>query len=178
MLKKLRPTKTLAGPERATALAVLLRELDERDKLLRTVKPLLPDHVRSHCSQAQIDGDCLRLFADSPVWAAKLRLCTQEILRALRKRGLALKQCQIRVCPPLVAAPASRHGIDSDHPQHTHLSAAAASHLKQAALGVQDPCIAACFERIARHHQSDAKAPDTRQPDVRKPNTVKPGTTS
>ncbi|WPL16062.1 hypothetical protein Thiowin_00995 [Thiorhodovibrio winogradskyi] len=176
MLKKLRPTAKLAGPDRETALASVLRELKQREQLLRTIKPLLPEGVRRHCSQASTDGDCLQLFADSPVWAAKLRLFTHQILNVLSEQGLTLKQCQVRVSPPLFVGngPQGHRHADShttldldgsgDHDQKHgvtgnpkgRLSAIAASHLKQAASAISDERIAACFERIAHHHGQHA----------------------
>lgn len=159
MLKRLRPTTILAKLGRETPLVAVLRELEERRRVLANVKPLLPNDLAVHCSQAQIDGECLRLFADSPVWAARLRLHSREVLDALAARGLSLKQCQIRVSPPLAPARDTRRGATPDRENRRgSLSLAAASHLRQAAHGALDKDIAACFERIARHH--GPQAPD------------------
>jgi hypothetical protein len=216
MLKKLQPARSLAGldqknfdhntferknfdhktsdksrrdqnqGDQSKTLAKLLRELADRERLLDQVKPLLPDDVRSHCCQASIDDDCLRLFADSPVWASKLRLLTGPILSALAERGLMLEQCQVRVSPPSATGPGTLYtnsdrsanpsadlGADlgalagaastvNAHRRETdngatrggsgRISEMAAAHLQQAAKGLPDERIAACFNRIARHH--------------------------
>jgi hypothetical protein len=176
MLKKLKPTKSLKVLPLDNALAPLLRELAERERLLDEVKPLLPVELRGHCSQAAIStvrrektgkktakkapakrdaGQSLLLFADSPVWAARIRLLAPEILAALRARGQVLESCQVRVCPPLFGAGAG--GENASSREHTtsgavlapRLSPLSAAHLEQAARTMADPRMADCLRRIA-----------------------------
>ncbi|MBK1648516.1 DciA family protein [Rhabdochromatium marinum] len=153
MLKKLTPAKSLAKLPRQQILDKLLRELTEREKLLKTVKPLLPQDVRDHCSQASIKNKCLLLFADSPVWAAKLRLCTQELPHVMGQRGFVLKKCQVRVSPPLLSVRSSTQGPPQGQRNAARISAATAAHLEQAAQSMPDTRLAACFQRIANHQR-------------------------
>lgn len=192
MLKKINPGKGLNITAGETFLAPLLREMAERERLLVSVKPLLPNDLRAHCSQATIDGDCLLLFADSPVWAAKIRLFAQKIPPILTERGVRLKRCLVRVAPPLVptkALPfeltnestentghyydcaaelrgAESRGQQADSKSRPRLSAATAAHLEQAAKSIADTQIAACFERIARHHGRTRKLNASQVPDM------------
>lgn len=55
------------------------------DQLLR---PCLPPAVAAHARLANVRGDRLVFVVDAPVWHAKLRLATQELVDAARSVGL------------------------------------------------------------------------------------------
>lgn len=145
MLKKLNPKRSLKAIPQRASLAALLRDLSERDHLIERIRPLLREDLRCRCAGAGIDGTTLLLFADSPVWAAKLRLFAPELVRALAGQGLALKTCEVRVSPPLMRAPAD------GGTRRVRISESAAAHLEMAAANIADPRLAACFRRIAAH---------------------------
>ena len=59
--------------------------LDAVDQLLR---PCLPPGVAAHARLANVRGDRLVFVVDAPVWHAKLRLATPELVDAARSVGL------------------------------------------------------------------------------------------
>lgn len=87
-------TATPAGPR--AALDALFAEaagnplrralwLDAVDRLLR---PHLPSGLAAHARLANVRGDKLVFVVDAPVWHAKLRLATRELVDAARSVGL------------------------------------------------------------------------------------------
>ena len=92
-----------AGPR--TALDALLagktggtlrraRWLDAVDQLLR---PALPVGVNAHARLANVRGSTLVFVADAPVWHAKLRLATPELIAAARSIGLEVDAVTIKL---------------------------------------------------------------------------------
>ena len=59
--------------------------LDAMDHLLR---PHLPASLAAHARLANVRGDKLVFVVDGPVWHARLRLATQELVDAARSVGL------------------------------------------------------------------------------------------
>ena len=59
--------------------------LDSVDQLLR---PHLPPGLAAHARLANVRGDKLVFIVDAPVWHAKLRLATRELVDAARSVGL------------------------------------------------------------------------------------------
>ena len=59
--------------------------LDTVDQLLR---PHLPPGLAAHARLANVRGDKLVFIVDAPVWHAKLRLATRELVDAARSVGL------------------------------------------------------------------------------------------
>lgn len=158
MLQKFAPSGDWFAARHHAGMSRLLHELDQRRRLTESLAPLLPDGLREHCQQAAIKGATLLLFADSPVWAAKLRLYAPEVLSRFKTHHPKLKRCQVRVSPPWIP------------PQYSHFPASkadrrisrrAAAHLEQAAAGIADPELAACFRRLAQRAQNELKQPES-----------------
>ena len=81
--------------------------LDAVDQLLR---PCLPPSLAAHARLANVRGDKLVYVVDSPVWHAKLRLATPELLDAARSIGLAVAALSIKTTlQPLRPLPPAAH---------------------------------------------------------------------
>lgn len=77
--------------------------LDELDRRLR---PHLPPLVAAHARLANVDRDRLVLVVDAPVWQARARLATEDILKAARSVGLVASVVVVKVAsPPLRSQP-------------------------------------------------------------------------
>lgn len=77
--------------------------LDELDRRLR---PHLPPLVAAHARLANVDRDRLVLVVDAPVWQARVRLATEDILKAARSVGLVASVVVVKVgSPPLRSQP-------------------------------------------------------------------------
>ena len=64
------------------------------DQLLR---PALPPGTAAHVRLANLRGSKLVFIADAPVWHAKLRLATPELIAAARSIGLEVDAVTIRL---------------------------------------------------------------------------------
>ncbi|RZA16559.1 MAG: DUF721 domain-containing protein [Lysobacteraceae bacterium] len=80
--------------------------LDALDQLLR---PYLPPAMAAHARLANVRGDKLVFVVDAPVWHAKLRLATQELVDAARSIGLEVTGVSARTTtqPLRPASPAA-----------------------------------------------------------------------
>ena len=67
--------------------------LDAVDQLLRRC---LPPSLAAHARLANVRGDKLIYLVDAPVWHAKLRLATPELLDAARSIGLDVAALSVK----------------------------------------------------------------------------------
>ncbi|QIL21441.1 DciA family protein [Thermomonas sp. HDW16] len=81
--------------------------LDTVDQLLR---PHLPPGLAAHARLANVRGDMLVFVVDAPVWHAKLRLATRELVDAARSVGLDVTGLSVKTTlqPLRPLAPAAR----------------------------------------------------------------------
>jgi hypothetical protein len=66
------------------------------DALDQRLRPHLPPSLAAHARLANVNGVQLVFLVDSPVWSARLRLATPELLDAARSVGLDVTQVVIR----------------------------------------------------------------------------------
>jgi len=83
------------------------------DGLDRQLRPLLPPTLAPHARLANFERGRLVFVVDAPVWRAKLRLATPELLDAARSLGLEATELVVKttvspsagaVPPPLASA--------------------------------------------------------------------------
>lgn len=99
--------------------------LDDMDRRLR---PLLPFPLSAHARLANFERGRLVFLVDAPVWRAKLRLLTPELLQAARSIGLVAAELVIKTSAvPLEPRP-------EPPPQKTVTMSATAQQALQAAL--------------------------------------------
>ena len=146
--KPLRITKLLGKSEisRLLSRARALGELDER------VHELIPAPLNDHCRILSLRDDTLTLAADSPVWAARLRFHTTQLVKQLSDdQTVNLRTVRVCVRPrerPAATRTASGKPLISRKNSHT---------LKQGARQVTDPDLKAALERLASRWQKPAK---------------------
>ena len=95
------------------------------DALDQRLRPHLPPSLAAHVRLANVNGTQLVFLVDSPVWHARLRLATAELLDAARSVGLDIREIVIRTtarspdpgaAPPRAALPmsaAARGALDA-----------------------------------------------------------------
>ena len=71
------------------------------DGLDRRLRPLLPDPLAAHARLANFENGRLVFLVDAPVWRAKLRLATPELLDAARSLGLSATEVVIKTAAPM-----------------------------------------------------------------------------
>ena len=109
-----------------------LRRAQWLDAVNQLLRPSLPAGAAAHARLANVRGSKLIFVVDAPVWHAKLRLASPELLIAARSIGLEVDAVAIKLAthlaPPVVA---------SAHP--TAMSATAQRGLAAALALLQSP---------------------------------------
>src|SRR5690606_6939470 len=124
-----------AGPQKALdahfagSTADPLRRALWLDALEQRLRPHLPPSLAAHARFANVEGARLVFLVDSPVWRARLRLASAELLDAARVGGLqcdegAVKTATSPLCP---GPPAPRRPIPLSAATREALAAALAS---------------------------------------------------
>jgi hypothetical protein len=67
------------------------------DALDQRLRPLLPPALAAHARLANVDGVRLVFLVDAPVWHARLRLASSELLDAARSLGLEVGEVVVKV---------------------------------------------------------------------------------
>jgi len=123
-----------------TALPVRARELAVFE---RQVLAILPEDLAAYCHVAGVRDGCLRLFVDSPSWAARLRFQAPQLLQALMRLGHRdVHRVQIQVSP--------REQPRSLPTRKLKLTAVNVRLLEQTARSLEDPRLAQALLRLAR----------------------------
>lgn len=122
------------------------RELMALDKRLFE---LLPTPLNEHCRTLNITGTTLILAADSPVWAARLRFHTAQLVKQLASYpAVDIRAARIRVKP--AGSPAT-----SAKPKTTPgLAPQGVIALTQAAQSISDPALKSGLLRLANRLNS------------------------
>lgn len=80
----------------ASSAAEPLRHALRLDALEQQLRPCLPFPLSEHCRLANITGDRLVFVVDSPVWNARLRLVSTELVEMARSLGLGVNSVTAR----------------------------------------------------------------------------------
>jgi hypothetical protein len=99
------------------------------DALERQLRPHLPPTLAAHARFANVDGGRLVFLVDSPVWKARMRLSSAELLDAARSIGLQCSEVVVKVAtsPREPAPPAARRPVPLSAATREALEAALAS---------------------------------------------------
>ena len=99
------------------------------DALERQLRPHLPPTLAAHARFANVDGGRLVFLVDSPVWKARLRLSSAELLDAARSIGLQCSEVVVKVAtsPREPVPPAARRPVPLSAATREALEAALSS---------------------------------------------------
>jgi hypothetical protein len=100
------------------------------DALEQRLRPHLPPALAAHARFANVDGGKLVFLVDSPVWKARLRLSSAELLDAARSVGLQCGEVVVKVATTALQPappPASRRPVPLSAATREALEAALAS---------------------------------------------------
>ena len=136
ILGKSQVSRLLAGASVLEKLAVIVHEL-------------LPPPLREHCRVLSVRGETLVMAADSPVWAARLRFHSPNLVKQLDNiQTVKLRTIHVRV-RPVDKPPAAVRRLNKPS-----LSAENSLALEQTARGVTDPGLKAALLRLARRKRT------------------------
>lgn len=138
--------KKLLGGSQYSRLVSQARALLGLDGL---IQELLPDALKTHCRVLSVRDQTLVLAADSPVWAARLKFHSSQLVKQLnRQQTVKLRTVRIRVRPPEKQVATERRNA----PLKLGISSATA--LRQAADSVSDPDLKSALLRLANRQFS------------------------
>jgi hypothetical protein len=138
--------KKLLGGSQYSRLVSQARALLGLDGL---VQELLPDALKTHCRVLSVRDETLVLAADSPVWAARLKFHSSQLVKQLnRQQTVKLRTVRIRVRPPEKQLETERRNT----PLKLGINSATA--LRQAADSVSDPDLKSALLRLANRQFS------------------------
>ena len=138
--------KKLLGGSQYSRLVSQARALLGLDGL---IQELLPDALKTHCRVLSVRDQTLVLAADSPVWAARLKFHSSQLVKQLnRQQTVKLRTVRIRVRPPEKQVATERRNA----PLKLGISSATA--LRQAADSVSDPDLKSALLRLANRQNS------------------------
>ena len=138
--------KKLLGGSQYSRLVSQARVLLGLDGL---IQELLPDALKTHCRVLSVRDQTLVLAADSPVWAARLKFHSSQLVKQLnRQQTVKLRTVRIRVRPPEKRVATERRNA----PLKLGISSATALH--QAADSVSDPDLKSALLRLANRQFS------------------------
>ena len=138
--------KKLLGGSQYSRLVSQARVLLGLDGL---IQELLPDALKTHCRVLSVRDQTLVLAADSPVWAARLKFHSSQLVKQLnRQQTVKLRTVRIRVRPPEKRVATERRNA----PLKLGISSATA--LRQAADSVSDPDLKSALLRLANRQFS------------------------
>jgi hypothetical protein len=144
--RKRTAAKPLGEVPAIVALSTRAKALDALD---RTLRQMLPDPLRRQCCVAELRAGRLVFLANSPVWAAKLRLQQNALLAQARKvAGAPIEKFTVKVAP---LPPVPPRQI-----RRKPLSQTAAEHLRAAAKSAADPELRAAYLRLASLAESSS----------------------
>jgi hypothetical protein len=113
------------------------------------VQELLPETLKAHCRVLSVRDETLVLAADSPVWAARLKFHSSQLVKQLnRQQTVKLRTVRIRVRPPEKQLVTERRNT----PLKLGINSATA--LRQAADSVSDPDLKSALLRLANRQFS------------------------
>ncbi|OQX36496.1 MAG: hypothetical protein B0D84_01415 [Candidatus Sedimenticola endophacoides] len=125
-------------------LRQLLSQQEQQRQLCDQVHELLPEQLRPHCLATVLVRDRLRIYADSPAWASRLRYLTRDLGAALRGAGIKVGGIHVRV---LVAGRTPRRRPHAPR----NLSPESARLIRQLSDEISDPMLSAALRRLSRH---------------------------
>jgi hypothetical protein len=138
--------KKLLGGSQYSRLVSQARALAGLDALTRE---LLPDTLKTHCRVLSVRDETLVLAADSPVWAARLKFHSSQLVKQLnRQQTVKLRTVRIRVRPPEKEVAGERRNT----PLKLGINSSTA--LRQAADSVSDPDLKSALLRLANRQFS------------------------
>lgn len=79
------------------ALAAVAQRVERSQRMLATILPLLPAHLRTQVSAGPVDETSWCLFVRNPAVGSKLRQLTPTLLQTLQQAGLGVEQLRLKV---------------------------------------------------------------------------------
>jgi hypothetical protein len=134
----------------------VLPELLDLKRLDAVIQAAMPDELRAHWRIGRLTAGTLTLFAESPVWAARLRYLAPVLIERLARRPGdsvtstgAIQAIRVRVL--VTGTPSVITGTPSVKRAATAISRPVSDYLRQAAEGCGDTRLRTVLLNLSRH---------------------------
>ncbi|MBA2593426.1 MAG: DUF721 domain-containing protein [Pseudomonadota bacterium] len=126
--------------------AAVLPELQLLRRLDAVIQAAMPEELRAHWRIGRLTAGTLTLFADSPVWAARLRYLAPVLIERLAGRpgGPAIQAIRVRVLVTGAVVPSVKRA-------ETAISRPVSDYLRQAADSCGDARLRTVLLNLSRH---------------------------
>lgn len=126
--------------------AAVLPELLDLKRLDAVIQAAMPEELRTHWWIGRLTAGTLTLFAESPVWAARLRYLAPVLIERLAGRPVAaaVRAIRVRVLMPGAVAPSVKRA-------GTAISRPVSDYLRQAADCCGDARLRTVLLNLSRH---------------------------
>jgi len=115
------------------------------DRLNSAILPLLPANCRNHVTASNFSNNTLTLIADSPVWAARLRMQQKQIISTIKQQlNLPINSINFRFQQPETVKVREKKAAPS-------LSQQSSKIIEQTADSVDNEALKAALLRLAQH---------------------------
>jgi hypothetical protein len=114
-------------------------------KLTKLIRACLPIDCQQHISVSGIENFQLILISDSPVWASKIRLYSQNMIQMLEENT------NIRVSKVRIKQSQPKRVIEKPAPKARHLKSNTAEMIKQTADSISDADLQQALNHLAEN---------------------------
>ncbi len=123
----------------------ILKKARLLDKLTRLIRACLPVDCQQHISVSAIRDNQLILLSDSPVWASKIRLYSQNMIQMLEENThIRINKVRIKQYQP-------KRVIEKPAPKPRHLDNSTANMIKQTANSISDADLQQALNHLAKN---------------------------
>ena len=123
----------------------ILKKARQLDKLTRLIRACLPTDCQQHITVSSIRDNQLILISDSPVWASKIRLYSQNMIQILEENA------HIRVNKVRIKQSQPKRVIEKPVPKSRHLDSGTANMIKQTADSISDTDLQQALNHLAQN---------------------------
>ena len=128
----------------------ILKKARLLDKLTKLIRACLPIDCQQHINVSSIRDNQLILLSDSPVWASKIRLYSQNIIQMLEENAhIRINKVRIKQYQP-------RRVIEKPVPKSRHLDNDTANMIKQTADSISDTDLQQALNHLAKNRSKSS----------------------
>jgi len=123
----------------------ILQKARKLDKLTKLIRACLPIDCQQHIDVSSIRDNQLILISDSPVWASKIRLYSQNIIQMLEENAhIRINKVRIKQSQP-------KRVIEKPAPIPRHLDNDTADMIKRTADSISDTDLQQALNHLAKN---------------------------
>ncbi len=138
--------------ERVSSTKKLIRAAERHGNITKKIQSYLPADFAEHCEFGSIRGSSIILFADSAVWATRLRFHSSDLLRYINSEyKYSLSSIKFKIMPV-------RGKRKKPKPQPFHMDSSNIKSIRQLASAIKHEGLSDSLERLAAITEKKSKS--------------------